>query len=107
MLLQDYLEAIGYEIEYTAETTKFLERVRHFQPHLILLDVQLRDNVTGLDLVSCLRQYPDLQQVAVVMVTAMAMVGDRDLCLKAGANDYLSKPFGIPQLECILMRYLN
>ena len=107
MLLQDYLEAIGYEIEYTAETTKFLERVRNFQPHLILLDVQLRDNVTGLDLVSCLRQYPDLQQVAVVMVTAMAMVGDRDLCLKAGANDYLSKPFGIPQLECILMRYLN
>jgi len=107
MLLQDYLEAIGYEIEYTAETTKFLERVRNFQPHLILLDVQLRDNVTGLDLVSCLRQHPDLQQVAVVMVTAMAMVGDRDLCLKAGANDYLSKPFGIPQLECILMRYLN
>ncbi|PSB33285.1 PAS domain S-box protein [Chlorogloea sp. CCALA 695] len=107
MLLQDYLEAIGYEIEYTAETTKFLERVRNFQPHLILLDVQLRDNVSGLDLVSRLRQYPDLQQVAVVMVTAMAMVGDRVLCLKAGANDYLSKPFGIPQLECILMRYLN
>jgi PAS domain S-box-containing protein len=107
MLLQDYLEAIGYEIEYTAETGGFLERVRNFQPHLILLDVQLRDDVTGLDLVSGLRQSPDLQQLPVVMVTAMAMVGDRDLCLEAGANDYLSKPFGIPQLESILMRYLN
>lgn len=107
MLLQDYLEAIGYEIEYTAETSGFLERVRNFQPHLILLDVQLRDDVTGLDLVSCLRSSPDLQQLPVVMVTAMAMVGDRDLCLEAGANDYLSKPFGIPQLESILMRYLN
>jgi len=39
MLLQDYLEAIGYEIDYTSETTNFLERVRSFQPHLILLDV--------------------------------------------------------------------
>ena len=107
MLLQDYLEAIGYEIEYTAETGGFLERVRNFQPHLILLDVQLRDDVTGLDLVSGLRQSPDLQQLPVVMVTAMAMVGDRDLCLEAGVNDYLSKPFGIPQLESILMRYLN
>ncbi len=107
MLLQDYLEAIGYEINYTSETASFLERVRNFQPHLILLDVQLRDDVTGLDLVSCLRSSPDLQQLPVVMVTAMAMVGDRDLCLEAGANDYLSKPFGIPQLESILMRYLN
>jgi len=67
----------------------------------------LRDDVTGLDLVSCLRRSADLQQLPVVMVTAMAMVGDRDLCLQAGANDYLSKPFGIPQLESILMRYLN
>lgn len=107
MLLQDYLEAIGYEISYTSETASFLERVRNFQPHLILLDVQLRDDVTGLDLVSCLRSSPDLQQLPVVMVTAMAMVGDRDLCLAAGANDYLSKPFGIPQLASILMRYLN
>jgi len=107
MLLQDYLEAIGYEIEYTAETANFVKRVQKFQPHLILLDVQLRDDVTGLDLVSCLRSFPDLQAIPVVMVTAMAMVGDRDLCLEAGANDYLSKPFGIPQLESILMRYLN
>ncbi|WP_009631758.1 PAS domain S-box protein [Synechocystis sp. PCC 7509] len=107
MLLQDYLEAIGYEVEYTAETANFLERVQHFQPHLILLDVQLRDDVTGLELLSYLRSSSALQAIPVVMVTAMAMVGDRDLCLEAGANDYLSKPFGIPQLESILMRYLN
>jgi PAS domain S-box-containing protein len=107
MLLQDYLEAIGYEIQSTSQTNNFIERVQKFRPDLILLDVQLRDDVTGLDLVSCLRQQPDLQQVPVVMVTAMAMVGDRDLCLEAGADDYLSKPFGIPQLESILMRHLN
>lgn len=107
MLLQDYLEAIGYEIEYASEANSFLERVRRFQPHLILLDVQLPDEVTGLDLICCLRQEPELRHLPVVMVTAMAMAGDRDLCLEAGADDYLSKPFGIPQLEAILMRYLQ
>lgn len=107
MLLQDYLEAIGYEIEYASDATNFLERVRRFAPDLILLDVQLRDEVTGLDLICCLRQEPDLKHLPVVMVTAMAMVGDRDVCLEAGADDYLSKPFGIPQLESILMRYLQ
>ncbi|WP_456151166.1 ATP-binding protein [Aliterella atlantica] len=107
MLLQDYLEAIGYEIEYAADASNFLERVRRFAPDLILLDVQLRDEVTGLDLICCLRQEPDLRHLPVVMVTAMAMVGDRDLCLEAGADDYLSKPFGIPQLESILMRHLQ
>lgn len=107
MLLQDYLEAIGYEIEYLSDANSFLERVRRFGPDLILLDVQLRDEVTGLDLICCLRQEPELRHLPVVMVTAMAMAGDRDLCLEAGADDYLSKPFGIPQLEAILMRYLQ
>ncbi len=107
MLLQDYLEAIGYEIEYASDASSFLERVRRFGPDLILLDVQLRDEVTGLDLICCLRQEPELRHLPVVMVTAMAMAGDRDLCLEAGADDYLSKPFGIPQLEAILMRYLQ
>ena len=41
-----------------------------------------------------------------VMVTAMAMTGDRERCLQAGADDYLSKPIGIAQLEAMLMRFL-
>jgi PAS domain S-box-containing protein len=79
MLLQDYLEAIGYEIEYASDASSFLERVRRFGPDLILLDVQLPDEVTGLDLICCLRQEPELRHLPVVMVTAMAMAGDRSL----------------------------
>lgn len=105
ILLQDYLKAIGYQVEHLTETKSFLTHVRCFQPDLILLDVQLTDDVTGLDLLLDLRQQPDLHHLTVVVVTAMA--GDREQFFAAGANDCLSKPIGIAQLESILMQYLH
>ncbi|HEY9851412.1 MAG TPA: response regulator [Leptolyngbyaceae cyanobacterium] len=107
MLLQDYLQVLGYQVEHLANGKGFLERVRYLQPALILLDVQLPGHLTGLDLLAMLRSQPDLQHIAVVMVTAMAMEGDRERCLAAGANDYISKPIGIAKLEAILSKYYN
>lgn len=107
MLLQDYLQVLGYQVEHLANGKGFLERVRYLQPGLILLDVQLPGHLTGLDLLAMLRSQPDLQHIAVVMVTAMAMEGDRERCLAAGANDYISKPIGIAKLEAILSKYYN
>lgn len=107
MLLQDYLQVLGYQVEHLANGEGFLERVRYLQPALILLDVQLPGHLTGLDLLAMLRSQPDLQHIAVVMVTAMAMEGDRERCLAAGANDYISKPIGIAKLEAILSKYYN
>jgi CheY-like chemotaxis protein len=80
--------------------------VRSFKPNLILMDVQLPGEFTGFDLLAALRREPDTKDLKVVMVTAMAMEGDRERCLNAGADDYLSKPIGIAQLEVILMRHL-
>ena len=106
MLLQDYLRMIGHQVLHINHGVDFLQRVRDFQPKLILLDIQLAGNINGLDLLRALRQEPDLQDLPVVTITAMAMAGDRERCLEAGANEYLSKPMGIAQLEAILMRYL-
>src|SRR5919199_3662022 len=106
MLLKDYLQVIGHRVEHLTNGKDFLDVVRSFKPNLILMDVQLRGEYTGLDLLAVLRREPDTKNLKVVMVTAMAMAGDRERCLEAGANDYLSKPIGIAQLEAILMRYL-
>ena len=106
LLLKDYLQVIGHRVEHLTNSNNFLETVQGFMPHLILMDTQL-EGLTGFDLLALLRQEAQMKQIKVVMVTAMAMVGDRERCLQAGADDYLSKPIGIAQLEAILLRYLS
>lgn len=106
LILKDYLQVIGHRVEHLIDGQDFLQKVREFKPSLILMDVQLRGDYTGFDLLAQLRREPDTKNLKVVMVTAMAMAGDRERCLEAGANEYLSKPIGIAQLEAILMRFL-
>ena len=105
-LLQDYLKAIGYQVEALCNGEDFLTRVRSSSPGLILMDVQLSQTLSGLDLLKQLRSEPDLQDLPVVLVTAMAMAGDREKFLAQGATDYLSKPLDIVKLELLLMKYL-
>jgi PAS domain S-box-containing protein len=115
ILLQDYLQTIGYQVEKTRDSNSFLHRVRNFQPDLILLDVHLTGDVSGWDLLNLLRQIPSWQDLPVVIMTPMGMTVERDAeyrnlterLWQAGANDYLSKPIGIVQLESILMQYLG
>ncbi len=105
LVLQDYLQTIDYQVKHIKQPNSFLDTVRYFKPDLILLDIQLSDSVTGLDLLLCLRQEPEWQHLPVVIVAAMA--SERDRCLAAGANEYISKPIGIAQIERILMQYLS
>ncbi|NJL63676.1 MAG: response regulator [Methylacidiphilales bacterium] len=115
ILLQDYLETIGYAVDVMVSGEKFLEKVRSYKPNLILLDIQLVGSISGLDLLATLRKQPDLLELPVVIMTPMGMIDtpegrglrQRDSFLQAGANDCLSKPIGIFQLESVLMKYLS
>jgi CheY-like chemotaxis protein len=106
ILLQDYLQTIGYQVELMMDEKGYLEKVDTYKPDLILLDVQLANGISGLDVLNSLRQQPNLQDLPIVMMTPMG-TGERDRFLQIGANDCLNKPIGIFQLESILMKYLN
>lgn len=106
ILLQDYLQTIGYQVERVGHRNSFLEQVRLQQPDLILLDVEL-GGITGWDLLEQIRQQSDMQDLPVVMMTPLTIARERERMKQAGANDCLSKPIGIIQLEAILMRYLS
>ncbi|MCS6812723.1 MAG: ATP-binding protein [Cyanobacteria bacterium] len=106
MLMRDYLTSQGYQVEHTWNSNNWLQRVQQFRPQLVLMDVQLSEALTGIDLLEMMRREAELTHIPVVMVTAQAMRGDRERFLAAGATDYLSKPIDIHQLDAILQRYL-
>ena len=106
MLLKDYLQVLGYTVEHLQESDTFRQRVRQFKPRLILLDVKLENDISGLDLLAQLRQEVSAQTLPVVIVSAQAMAEDRERALTMGANDYMSKPISIPKLELVLTEYL-
>lgn len=103
MLLSEVLELEGYAVEWIHDGRAMLERLHSPQvtpqslPYLILMDIHLPE-VDGLELIRQLKANSMWQKVPTIAVTAMAMAGDRDRCLEAGADDYLSKPLDLEKL---------
>jgi two-component system, cell cycle response regulator DivK len=71
---------------------------------VVLLDMMMPD-MDGYEALRVIRTDERISQVPVIAVTAQAMVGDRQKCLEAGANDYVSKPIDVDYLLEILNRY--
>lgn len=80
-----------------------LDRIEQDKPDLILLDVQLRGALTGLDVAQRLRSTGCV--LPIIAVTAYAMKGDRQRCLDAGCDDYLAKPVSVTELVTVFKRY--
>ena len=77
-----------------------------FQCHIILLDMIL-PGVSGLDILHFVKQDPSLRHIPVIIVTANSLSSDRQICLDAGANDYLTKPVGFEEFSEVIGRSLH
>lgn len=67
----------------------------------ILIDMMMPE-MDGYEAIPLIKALPSRRDVPVVSVTAQAMVGDREKCLAAGADDYISKPIDVDKLLAIL-----
>lgn len=105
-VLGDFLESRNFRIVKARNSAEILTSLVEYHPDIILLDVQM-PGVDGLETLRILRGHPEsrLAHTPVIMVTAMAMSGDRERCLAAGANDYVSKPVHLAQLVKIIQKY--
>ncbi|QSJ18103.1 PAS domain S-box protein [Nostoc sp. UHCC 0702] len=107
IFLQDYLQIIGYQVEWINNGNSFLEQVQSLNPDLILLDGQLIGDVCSWDLVKIIREEPDLQHLPVVMTSTKELALEKVSGLQTGVNEYLLKPIRIVQLETMLKQYLS
>jgi len=102
-LITEILEMQGFRVDLISDG-QVMQTLIHAgsvtensRPDLILLDIQL-PGVDGLQLLRELTSQALWRSVPVIAVTAMAMPGDRDRCLSAGADDYITKPIDFDQL---------
>ena len=91
------LKNSGYTVEDFDCARTFKERIKVRVPDLVLLDIMLPDE-DGLSLLRRLRSHPETKKVPVIMVTAKTAEIDKVKGLDMGADDYISKPFGVMEL---------
>ncbi|RMF07491.1 MAG: PAS domain S-box protein, partial [Candidatus Neomarinimicrobiota bacterium] len=97
-MLMEYFLKSRYDLSYAVSVREALEILQEKQPLIVLLDVSLAGDEDGLDLVRTMRSSDQWKSIPVIALTAHAFVTDRDRCLAAGCNDYLSKPVRQSQL---------
>jgi len=97
LLLRYNLEAAGYDIESVARGDEADLRLRESIPDLVILDWML-PGVSGIELCRRLRSRPETRQLPIVMLTARGEESERVRGLSTGADDYVVKPFSVPEL---------
>ena len=106
MTIEDFLKSRGYEVFSVHDGREVLSKIEEAAPDLILMDIQM-PNMDGIEAASRLRADPRYAAIPIIALTALAMTGDRERCLAAGMNEYLSKPFRMNDLIQIIEKFLK
>lgn len=105
VMLTDYLQMTGYQVLSTRDALTGLDLAKRTRPDLILMDIHL-PGMDGLEATRRLRLDPEFRTLPIIALTALAMPGDRERCLAAGATDYVAKPVSLKKLAAIIDEYL-
>src|SRR4030088_2765590 len=97
LLLRYNLETQGYEVETIARGDEADTRLKEGTPDLIILDWML-PGLSGIELCRRLRARPETRQLPIIMLTARGEETERVRGLATGADDYIVKPFSVPEL---------
>jgi len=107
-ILVDYLEARKFQVMAMSNGQDFLAQAPEFDPDIVLIDIQM-PGMNGLEAIGELRADANskLSRTLVVAVTALAMPGDRERCLAAGADEYISKPLGLQDTARLIVEMVQ
>jgi len=103
------LETLGHRADFAGNGIEAVEAWQRFGHDIILMDCQMPE-MDGFEATHRLREWEiktNSKRTPVIAMTARAMEGDRNLCLQAGMDDYLSKPVSPDKLLSVLSRWLS
>lgn len=107
-LLKMNLEKSGYEVITGSTGMEAITKTNTLLPDLILLDTMLPD-IDGLEICNMLKLNKKTKDIPIIMITARSKESDKVKGLESGADDYITKPFGVKELDArintILRRY--
>jgi CheY-like chemotaxis protein len=103
--MSEYLLHKGYETLIALNGQEAVILARKERPQLILMDVMM-PIMNGFEATKQIRAEAAMQNIPIIGLTALAMSSDRDDCIAAGMNDYMSKPVQMQELLKIIEDYL-
>lgn len=105
-VIEAMLRSLGFDVIVALDGAQAVEHMIQQRFALVLMDCRL-PLVDGYEATRRIRLLPHGAQVPIIALTANALQGDRERCLAAGMNDYLSKPFKRTELQHVLRRWLS
>ena len=104
----DYLRSIGCDVHAADNGLAALNLLNELRPDAILMDIQM-PGMDGLDVIRRVRGWrdPAIAATAIIALTALAMPGDRERCLDAGADEYLAKPVSLLRVGDVINRLVD
>ena len=107
-MLTDFLEMQGYQVFQARSGVELLEKISETHPDLVLVDIQM-PRMDGLETIRRVRASQDgqISSIPLIAVTALAMPGDRERCMLAGATEYVSKPLKLNELSTLIRNQLQ
>ncbi len=106
LLISEVMRRMGFDVIQMNNGKEALEALPHYEPVLIFMDVNMPE-IDGYTTTKLIRQLPEPHcNIPIIALTADAMKGDKEKCLEAGMNNYISKPFNLEDIEAVLKSYM-
>jgi two-component system cell cycle response regulator DivK len=105
-LIRDLLQIRGYTVLEATDGKQGVDMTRAKMPDLILMDIQM-PVMDGFEAIRILKADPVMKSIPIIALTAFAMQGDREKCMEAGCNDYITKPLDTRAFVTKVKEYLE
>jgi two-component system alkaline phosphatase synthesis response regulator PhoP len=104
--LEDLVDEYGVRLLAASNGRTALAMIRDWQPQLVFLDIMMPE-MNGFEVCEAVAALPEAERPAIILLTARGQEADRDMGLRLGAHDYVTKPFDPDAVLAMARRVLG